>query len=306
MVRHASADSSFGWFQQLFLNPTPGTVIQDLGIWVYPATNPDPPNEHLFTFRFEWQDPWLPPSLWKYAEINLVDAWRDHREEWFRLSIPCPLGITNDQTHVLKFEAKQAPGPPWPTWPGDWYVMWFADDLILDDGSLPIPTPEDRVAYRKWTVMQTLREKLIGIAGGEFHHDIKQRVFYSLVIPEDDAADLGPEYICIPFDGQVQRYPEVEDRHSKIEWTQGIWAFIQDPSEDLVDREGRLIQLAADMEDDIIKALTGDPKFDSGVHNSEMVESRVFAGVDKAIPYAEVYAQLRFEAWIERDDLGPA
>ncbi len=182
-------------------------------------------------------------------------------------------------------------------------TLWHWDDLVIDDG---LPEPET-VAYRKWEVMQALRDKLLHINGAGFYNDVSNRVFYSLHMPSDSAGEeFSTPYVCIPFDGQVQNIAEIEGRHMKLRWQQMVYGFVAGPSEVVAsDKVGRLLQRTADLEDDITKAIFGDPKFEELVHDSRVLSSQTFAGEDADVAYGEVQLALQFDAYVDLGDLGP-
>lgn len=154
--------------------------------------------------------------------------------------------------------------------------FWVVDDV------------EAHVAQVKWTAIQGLITVLKGINGTGFHTDLGGRVYTRLITPEDKVKVTFP-YACVPilFGEQVTEH---EGLVTKRKWRQPVFCFVRAPEPQ--SRESATAEAAANLEDDIFRAVMLDDTLGGTVADAQIVDIASQAGVLRQYGEVQVYIDL--------------
>lgn len=157
-----------------------------------------------------------------------------------------------------------------------------------------------RGMYDGWLA---LRDGLRTMVPPLYWFDYGSRVFSVLASPEM-MPELPDFYLCIPFDGETERFEEQAQHSVKAYWQQKIFAFARDKSDIPLESDG--LELIAKIRDDLTRFFLANPTLSGAVQEIALIGTEREAAFDLDHSYAELVFRIEVLQFVDSSALGPA
>jgi hypothetical protein len=162
----------------------------------------------------------------------------------------------------------------------------------------------DPAMVSKLAAISNLRSALLAItgAGSGYRTNLGGRVYTVLATP-DVLPDSSLPYVCVPLLDEEQTFSDYDDSVIESRWRQTIFAYVGERESDPL--ETTTTADAANVCDDIVKAVLADLTLAGAVRTTRLVSASTVSGLKAGEPeFAEVVVVLEFTQVFTRDELG--